>query len=492
MEIGFLGHNGFALGDMTSPVLVDPILLPQYGNEYNPSAVEIYPPRHVDLTQLPQVSAVIISHEHSDHFNLPTLDLLDRQVPIVVGPTMVDSVVEYIQQLGFKVQRLEFGKEEQFGSVLITLYPPDPGTVLWESRVSQIYVRDANKPNDGGVYLCIDALLSPMFYNDVSNGKVPRPPLLALSNNSQVTPEGVFGSLDNMRTVTQFDGPAQQNWFTGLDILNELLVSFIENAPFLRGTNFLICGGGFLKDYDEMGPFPFSEQHVLAKVASKLTRNVDVIGPLPGDVLSFKSDHVVTIGHLSWLNVDHIRFEQLIKKRNEFIESKKTIPMKSIRTASTYEIEKQALQVIESELTLIARAILLSPLGRDLIYLGQQRNIGPARFLIQVLCNHTQDHAWELNIAESRFMPTEPLEITESIEKYPSGIVINALDLAEVFTGGLQIWDVAGVAMRSWYQGDALNSPVALFYNLYGEQTRPDIAFCVYNRQIETILGRVK
>ncbi|MFX0559961.1 MBL fold metallo-hydrolase [Tepidibacillus infernus] len=491
MKIGFLGHNGFALGDMDNPVLVDPILLPKYGDEYNPSAVEIYPPRKINLDQLPNISAVIISHEHSDHFHLPTLNLLDRKVPIVVGPTMIDSVIEYINKLGFRVRRLEFGKEEQFGSVLVTLYPPDPETVLWESRVSQIYVRDIEQPTEGGIYLCIDAILSPMFHDDVNSGKIPKPRVIAVSNNSQITPDGVFGSLDNMRDEFYSEGAVPKKGFVALDILHELLVSSIENAPSLRGSNFLICGGGFLKDYDEMGPFPYSEQHNLAEIASKLTRFINVLGPLPGDILSLKDNLVMKTDNLSWLKLDQNLFQQLITKREKFIKSKKSIPMKSVLFAPTYESEQEALKIIESELALIAQSILLSSIGKELILLGQHKNLGSSRFLIQVLCSHSKDQSWELDISEGMFLPTNTLEFSKAIEKYPFGIVISAVDFAAVITGKLQIWDVAGVAMRSWYQGNLLLSPVALFYNLYGEHTRPDIALDVYNKQIEKLLGKV-
>jgi L-ascorbate metabolism protein UlaG (beta-lactamase superfamily) len=78
MKVGFLGHNGFALGSQSAPILVDAILFPKYGQEYTSSPVEIYPPRLIDLEAMPVPAAVVVSHEHSDHFHLPSLNLVPR------------------------------------------------------------------------------------------------------------------------------------------------------------------------------------------------------------------------------------------------------------------------------------------------------------------------------------------------------------------------------------------------------------------------------
>src|SRR4051812_7433586 len=91
---------------------------------------------------------------------------------------------------------MPFGEPARFGSVLVTLYPPGPDTVLWESRVSQVYAQDADAPDIGGFFLCIDATPSQQFIDNVAAGRVPAPRLLGMSNNAQVTPRGVFGSLD--------------------------------------------------------------------------------------------------------------------------------------------------------------------------------------------------------------------------------------------------------------------------------------------------------
>ncbi|WP_410615850.1 MBL fold metallo-hydrolase [Amycolatopsis sp. lyj-109] len=488
MKIGFIGHNGFALGDPENPVLVDPLLLARFGEEYTSSPVEVYPPRVFDLSAMPTPAAVIISHEHSDHFHLPTLNKLDRSVPIVVGPTMIEAVVRPIARLGFEVIRLPFGVTTRFGSVDVTLYPPDPETVLWESRVSQVYVRDADDAETGGLYLCIDALLSPEFVADVEAGIVPPPQVLAVSNNAQVTPTGVFGSLDNLRAAGQSDGAAQRSPFVALDILRQLLVGYLELNPQVSPNHFIICGGGFLKDYEEMGPFPFSEQKELANIASHLVRRVTVAGPEPGEVLELREARLEPAGDMGWVGTDHERFAELVRRREEFIASDAMIGMRPITPATDGNQELTALAVVTDGLKHLATAVMLAPLGRDLLALSRDNPAaGPCRLVVQLRCDHIESRSYALNVVSGTFEQVPDLPLDDALAMYPYGVIVRAVDFAAVLTGALQIWDIVGIAMRSWYLGDSMNSLVALFYDILGEQLQPDTSCSVYDLQLSAI-----
>lgn len=488
MHIGFLGHNGFALGDQEAPVLVDPLLLPRFGEEYTSSPVEVYPPREFDLASAPRPAAVLVSHEHSDHFHLPSLNKLDRSVPVLVGPLMIDRVVESIEALGFTVTRVPFGQPVRYGSVLLTLYPPGPDTVLWESRVTQVYVRDAEAEDLGGLYLSIDALLSEEFVADVSEGHTPAPRVMALSNNAQVTPNGVFGSLDVMRSPDLAEGAAQRNGFAGLDILAQLLTGTVEEFPEADGADFLICGGGFLKDYEAMGPFPFSEQKELAEAAQTLTRRMTVLGPEPGDLLELSPDGIAAVGHMGWVGVDRRRFDELRARREKFLREGRSIGMRRITRRADTADELADAAAVERELPALARAVLLSELGRDLLGLSRtDPELGNGRMVLKLVGDRAPDRTYVLDVAAGAFRREADLTVQEALRRFPYGIVVHTADLAAVFGGELQIWDIVGVAMRSWYRGDSLRSPVALLYDLYGEQVSPHASCRVYDLQLATI-----
>ena len=68
MEITFLGHQSWLISHESTHVLVDPILADRFGSN---DGIEIYPPRTIDIEHFPPVSAIFLSHEHSDHVHLP-------------------------------------------------------------------------------------------------------------------------------------------------------------------------------------------------------------------------------------------------------------------------------------------------------------------------------------------------------------------------------------------------------------------------------------
>ncbi|MFJ3162191.1 MBL fold metallo-hydrolase [Streptomyces kanasensis] len=487
MQLGFLGHNGFAVGDQSAPVLIDAILLPRYGEEYTSSPVEIYPPRTISLDLMPVPSAVVISHEHSDHYHLPSLDKIDRAVPIVVGPLMIDRAVECVEALGFTVHRLAFGETRRYGSVLITLFPPGADTVLWESRVSQVYVRDAEDPEIGGLYLGIDALISDEFVAQVEDGALPRPAAVAVSNNAQITPPGVFGSLDNLRSAEMSEHLGRRAAFAGLEILQGIIAGTIDQSSVFRGSHFLVCGGGFLKDYEQMGPFPFSEQKELASLASDLMRWVDVFGPEPGDVLDVGPEGIRRTGRLPWLGTDRPRFAELRSRRDAFLDSGDVIPLRRIIATQTAEEEESALRDIEKELTYLARVILLSPLGQDLIEATRSADRDVTPLVLKLLRSHSEDVSLAFDLGRGAFVPVRDVPLAEALETYPYGMVVHASDFAGVLRGSLQIWDVVGIALHSWYANETFGSPVALLFDALGEQARPDISCRVYDLQLDAI-----
>jgi hypothetical protein len=482
MRIGFLGHNGFALGDQNAPVLVDPILFSRYGEEYTSSPVEIYPPRTIRRDLMPTPAAVIISHEHSDHFHLPSLDTLDRSVPIVVGPNMISKVTECVEALGFEVVRLPFGEDRQFGSCLITLYPPSGDTVLWESRVSQVYARDAADPELGGYYICIDALMSETFLAEMESGEVPAPTTIGVSNNAQVTPPGVFGSLDSFQGTGHSQVSEYGLGFGGLEVVYGLVAETIALSAELRGVNVMICGGGFLKDYEEMGPFPFSEQKQVAAAAQRLVRNMRISGPEPGDIVEADADGITPAGELTWLATDRDRFAMLIQRRQEFLAGGSVIPMKRIAPADP-QIEAAAREQVRAGLPYLEKVFLLAPLGRAFVTTGHARPL-----VLKTNYEYGPDLCFFFDIAAGRFVESPALDDDALFAEHPYGMIVNGVDLAAVFTGELQLWDIVGIAMRAWFEGEKLDSPVAVMFDAYGEQIRPDISCKVYDQQLSMIL----
>src|SRR5688500_8715597 len=86
MELVFLGHQSWLVRKNETTLLIDPLLRDTFGVDPI-SGFRIYPPREIDPAGIGAVTAVFLSHEHGDHFDLPSLATLPRGTMIYVGCT---------------------------------------------------------------------------------------------------------------------------------------------------------------------------------------------------------------------------------------------------------------------------------------------------------------------------------------------------------------------------------------------------------------------
>ncbi|MEK8141692.1 MBL fold metallo-hydrolase [Streptomyces sp. M10(2022)] len=200
-------------------ILIDPVLKPAFGL---PGRAEcrVWPPREIDTAAMPAPDAVVLTHEHLDHFHLPSLDLLDRSTPVFSGPMLPAPVSEAIERLGFSVRRVDHTHPIELGDMRVTLYPAGAQTLFWEDRVVQPCIRVQDGPS---VFVAVDADVSDLYIQAVQEGTVPVPRMAVVSNNSQIVPSGMPAS-----SVNLLPGAAGTRHKTGLSVLNQLLLEVLE------------------------------------------------------------------------------------------------------------------------------------------------------------------------------------------------------------------------------------------------------------------------
>ena len=95
MKIEMLGHANLLVRGGETAVLFDPL----FHNTHHEGVYDVYPPREIDTGALPDFDAVVLSHAHADHFDLSSISLLPRGVPVLVpaDPTMLAA----LEGLGF-------------------------------------------------------------------------------------------------------------------------------------------------------------------------------------------------------------------------------------------------------------------------------------------------------------------------------------------------------------------------------------------------------
>jgi hypothetical protein len=95
MRATLIGHACWLFETAAGCFLTDPVLC----DPFEEGTVTSCPRRAVRLERLPALQGIIVSHRHLDHFDLPSLAMLDRHVPVFCPD---DPFLLYgLQRLGF-------------------------------------------------------------------------------------------------------------------------------------------------------------------------------------------------------------------------------------------------------------------------------------------------------------------------------------------------------------------------------------------------------
>jgi L-ascorbate metabolism protein UlaG (beta-lactamase superfamily) len=101
MKCTFLGHSTLLLQSGADAVLTDPLLTPRIMLKKRATAPGLA------LQDLPRLTAITISHAHTDHLHLPSLALLPRDCLLIVP----SGVGRFVRRLGFsEVRELAWGE----------------------------------------------------------------------------------------------------------------------------------------------------------------------------------------------------------------------------------------------------------------------------------------------------------------------------------------------------------------------------------------------
>jgi L-ascorbate metabolism protein UlaG (beta-lactamase superfamily) len=293
LELTFLGHQSWHISDGDTVVLLDPILTPAFGAGW--LEFTIWPPRTVDAVTMPAPDAVILSHEHLDHFHLPSLDLLDRSVALYTGVTTPAAVLDAIAALGFTVHRTDHTRPVIVGEIEIHLYPAGAKTLFWEKRVAQPLIRLAGTTGRD-VFIGVDADVSDLYIEQLNQGALLPPYLAVVSNNAQTVPYGALGADCNL--LPGLDGPRRRT--TGITVLHSLLIDYLK--PLDGVTEVALCGNGFTAPRSPHGTFLYADHATLARAANDLQHLFRVHGPRPGEQLQVPSaESSITSSRVGWV-----------------------------------------------------------------------------------------------------------------------------------------------------------------------------------------------
>jgi hypothetical protein len=127
LSVTFLGWQGWMVASEATHILVDPLLGGTVGN--GPVATRheslIWPPRQFHPDACPPIDAIVISHEHEDHFDIASLAQLDRAIEVIASARMSLAARTMLSEMGFRVRWLYPGERARLGRIEIMFVTPD-------------------------------------------------------------------------------------------------------------------------------------------------------------------------------------------------------------------------------------------------------------------------------------------------------------------------------------------------------------------------------
>jgi hypothetical protein len=439
MELLFLGHQSWWVrsGDVT--VLIDPVLTDHFGHR---TSLPVHPPRDLDVDGLLPIDLVVLSHEHNDHLDLPSLARLPRAVPILVAPLLPGVFVRAIERLGFSVHRADPEVALSAGLLSIQLLPGASRAPVSEGRVAQILLTERLGEEPSTVLIGVDTAISSHTTRAMHRGELPTPDLVIVANNTQLPPPGVVGSSRDLLAPDPGEG------FVGIHLLQDLCIRYVAELP--RPPTIALCGGGFLDTHELGVPYAFDNHPHLAGLARALAPGRPVLGPEPGDRLHIKAGHIQLIQQAH--PAVRLREDELAARRAR-PAPQGLLPLRSVLPTLSELEWSAALARLDRALDDWVPALLAHPQGDAIVGCNRfrERSMGPRRCLVCLVGGPAGEVAWRaLDLLEGRFVHIETIDQSTILDDWPFGFEAFAQDLDAVLTGNLVVWDVLGVALRHW------------------------------------------
>ena len=471
MQITYLGQQGWMLSSNGTTVLVDPVLTEYFGTSQH-IKFSIYPPRNILIEKLGKIDAACITNEHLDHFHVPSLRMIERSVPILVGVMMPDCVKQTILDMGFQLIECEHLAWTGIKNLKIQFTIGSANVPFWEKRVYHCYITN----HDGkGALIQSDTLLSESLTSRIQQGIDPRPYIFIATNNSQPLPSGLFGAFSNMLPLEHSKSQA----FEGIRIFTEVLCEVpqaLGEVPYM-----LLSGGGYIMEGPNYIPFPFTNKGLMQNVLDTLALETKAYYLYPGEELSFTDQVTLTQHPAINLDIEKLNF---IQERNIAEDPRKSnkITKPIFYKSSEVTFNEINLALVKQEMADMSACLLFSSLGEKLLHTNKYINgpLGSERFLIQLKYGRNKAVNFVFDLASGRFKFKED-NIKQPMVDYPFGIMLFFNDFVALIRGHIQIWELATANSRQWYfSNDKLSSPVAFLYEYFSEQLRPDLAQKVY------------
>jgi phosphoribosyl 1,2-cyclic phosphodiesterase len=270
MRITFLGHQGWQFENNGRSFLLDPIL---EGIGNGTVRMPVWPNRRLEFSRMGPIDAVIISHEHADHFSLETLSALPSTCRIYISDLASEAMYSIIREMGFVVERFTAFNSFSINGIRIAPLPGLYNTL--EPDVYALLMRD----DSGASFLTgIDTVWHPDIFAWLAQ-HCPRRTLDNLTNNFL-----------EPRQPLVFDADSHTK---SRAIVANTMMEFVQK---LQPQRVVISGQGwcFARDRDQYNHSFFSvDNEWLRQAAQTLAPHVEWSSGTPSQRFELRGDQVI-------------------------------------------------------------------------------------------------------------------------------------------------------------------------------------------------------
>ena len=433
-DVTFLGHQGWLFTSGESRLLVDPLLSPAFGHLGNLGVV--YPPRIFSFDELPPVDALLVTHEHEDHFDLPTLARIDRRVPVLLSAHSSRAARQLLEEMGFRVRRVNPGEVVTIGDLELHLFAPDVNDAVMVDEWDVLPFLVKCRRGHGSFLTTVD--VEPHARLEEAVRRIaPRPPVRCYTNN--VT-DLSFATGGKVLRSAPMDTPSLARWT--IEHYASLTLSRAEPEAVFMG------GGGFAFTGDRA----WMNAHVFRADSAAVCAALSAVVPGRMSHALSPGETIVQCGGSVRAVAPHSPFLRTAP-RSEWPPRAyvgPSAPMQAYSPAtSVRELDDGELEMLGEELNGFAAHLCSRQTFRALMSLDGQE-LGGLRptFSLVTLCDQEGGaYVYEYDPASCAFVGVEGVD---PVADYIGGLECWASDLLAVFRGELAPSAITFGRARSW------------------------------------------
>lgn len=475
----FLGHQGWLFSTESSSVLVDPLLVEEFGHDGRLGRV--FPPRILNEALFPTIDGVFITHEHEDHFNVPSLNRLDRTIQVYLSGRSSSAARSILGEMGFNVTLVMPGSDVLIGDLRISPFSPNHIEVDNSDEWDVLPFVVADVCGHGSFFSSVDAAPTSSMRDKV---------------RSLISRAGIWCHTNNSMDWSFTHGGANSNGQPRngtLQLLTYVLDQHLRMK--LEGSlpaATLFCGTGFAFDQEmawlNRHSFP-TDLEVVCSALGAAEHDHTFLAPLPGQQITMQDGKVSNIGMSSFL-APRGKAEW---PNRDFLPAPTLLDCYEPAT-KVFELSEEQIADLAHHLSELARYLYGRTFFKHVYSVEAPEIRRNGTFCIVLLVG--EDRASYVMEYQPHACGFEFVDVDDPSAAYAVGVECWASDLIQLFEGGLAPSAVAFGRMRTWNT----STPALAFdirnvlWKFFHPLSRPESFLRMYRRILESELpltGRI-